>query len=446
MFPSGVNYARYLYHVPGTENTLIGSAGAASAAGMGISISTDGGMSWEPISEGYSFLASAWLDLETGWCGTETTASRTEGGMYIYGNPPAPTNLQFEVDVLDVMLTWEAPGGGGGTMEELIYDNDTPTGAYSYDGFTMATHMSPSGPCKVLKMKFYTTTDPGDNTYNATLFEWAGSEPGTDIVYSEAATAVESEWMEIDIAAQNIMFDGDFVVGFGSINETTFVGYDADLDNGRSWDFNNTDETWSSWNEAYHIRAIVEYEDGTRAELGGSSDSPVPAKTFAKTSHPRNYSDVNPVPPMQSRGARELDLLGYNVYRDGSKINSEPVEMTEYMDEDLPIGNVDYYVTAVYTGGESDGSNIVTVVITSVFNNKEELIKIYPNPATDVLNIQSSTQLQMVTILNTAGQMVFQGYLDRGTTSIDISQYNSGVYFVRIENEGEFITKKIVIE
>ena len=31
------------------------------------------------------------------------------GGMYIYGNPPAPVNLQATVSVLDVELTWEAP-------------------------------------------------------------------------------------------------------------------------------------------------------------------------------------------------------------------------------------------------------------------------------------------------------------------------------------------------
>ncbi|MCD4791394.1 MAG: hypothetical protein K8R37_15475, partial [Bacteroidales bacterium] len=79
----GPSYARYFYIVPGTTNTVIGSA-MDETAGMGISISEDGGHNWTEISAGYAFQASAWLDIETGWCGTFTTA-KSSGGMYIYG-------------------------------------------------------------------------------------------------------------------------------------------------------------------------------------------------------------------------------------------------------------------------------------------------------------------------------------------------------------------------
>lgn len=48
-----------------------------------------------------------------------------------------------------------------------------------------------------------------------------------------------------------------------------------------------------------------------------------------------------------------LELVGYNVYRDGEKLNSEPVATTEYVDAEAPEGNHTYAVTAVYTAGES---------------------------------------------------------------------------------------------
>lgn len=83
---TGPMYARYFASVPGTEATYVGSSGEAGA--NGISYSTDGGHTWAPITEGYDFLATAWLDNETGWAGSFTTSTRTFGGMYIYDGPP----------------------------------------------------------------------------------------------------------------------------------------------------------------------------------------------------------------------------------------------------------------------------------------------------------------------------------------------------------------------
>jgi hypothetical protein len=90
-------YARYFSHVPGTEMTFVGSSGEVGA--NGISYSTDGGYNWAPITEGYDFLASAWLDNETGWAGSFADADRSTGGVYIYDGPPL---LPFAVPAISV--------------------------------------------------------------------------------------------------------------------------------------------------------------------------------------------------------------------------------------------------------------------------------------------------------------------------------------------------------
>jgi hypothetical protein len=79
-------YARYFSHIPGTDMTFVGSSG--EVGGNGISYSTDGGYTWAAITEGYDFLATAWLDNETGWAGSFADADRTTGGLYIYDGPP----------------------------------------------------------------------------------------------------------------------------------------------------------------------------------------------------------------------------------------------------------------------------------------------------------------------------------------------------------------------
>jgi photosystem II stability/assembly factor-like uncharacterized protein len=95
---NGTMYARYFSYVPGTEATYVGSSGGVAGAN-GISYSTDGGYSWAVITEGYDFLATAWLNDSTGYAGSFARLSRTVGGMYIYDGPAlAP----FAVPVISV--------------------------------------------------------------------------------------------------------------------------------------------------------------------------------------------------------------------------------------------------------------------------------------------------------------------------------------------------------
>ena len=42
---------------------------------------TDGGYNWAPITEGFDFTASAWLNNATGWAGSFAQAGRTRPGI-----------------------------------------------------------------------------------------------------------------------------------------------------------------------------------------------------------------------------------------------------------------------------------------------------------------------------------------------------------------------------
>lgn len=65
--------------------------------------------------------------------------------------------------------------------------------------------------------------------------------------------------------------------------------------------------------------------------------------------------------PDAKSGSAVRSLTGYNIYRDGIKINSIPVTNAYYNDLNLQSGSYAYAVTAVYTYGESDPSNSVFV-------------------------------------------------------------------------------------
>ena len=70
-------------------------------------------------------------------------------------------------------------------------------------------------------------------------------------------------------------------------------------------------------------------------------------------------------------------------------------------------------------------------------------LKVWPNPATNVVTISVNTLInQPVYISNTSGQIVYQQNLHQPTTTIDISQWASGVYFVRYAGAA----KKLVVQ
>ncbi|GAB1405445.1 hypothetical protein MASR1M74_26260 [Lentimicrobium sp.] len=279
------------------------------------------------------------------------------------GDLEAPQNLTATImNQNNVKLDWEAPGGATGNIEELIYDNGTATNGYTYEGATMAIHMSPQGPCKVLKLKYYTTWNSGSKAFNAEVYGWdENALMPTTLLHTTAAEVVADNWLEVDISSENLMVDGDFVVGFGSINATAYLGFDAGLNNGRIWDF--VDGEWSSWTEAYLIRAIVEYPDGKVYELSAvparSAALPEITSLMAKSSH----GSVNTVEPIAAKNHAGRALTGYNVYRDGAKINDAVINGLTYTDMGLDEGTYVYHVTAVYDEGESGPSNTQEVTI-----------------------------------------------------------------------------------
>ena len=58
-------------------------------------------------------------------------------------------------------------------------------------------------------------------------------------------------------------------------------------------------------------------------------------------------------------------------------------------------------------------------------------VAVYPNPTTENLNI-SALGMTHITMLNTLGQVVYDAKVDGNTTTLDMSQYQAGIYMVRV--------------
>ncbi|HEX7343106.1 MAG TPA: hypothetical protein VF398_02500, partial [bacterium] len=275
-------------------------------------------------------------------------------GVTVAGAQIAPGNLSAALDTLsgEVTLNWELYGNG--SIVELLYDNGPTSSGYSYNGYTMSCRMSPTEPCQVLVIKIYTFWDGVDSLFDAEVYNWLGTEPGTTLLHQTAdVVAEQSDWTLVDISAANLQVTTDFMVGFGSINDACYMGYDPALNNGRSWDFDRTLQTWATWDEAYLIRAIVQYQTGEIAELAPTPMIPVPNQPVTKGVRIRSYHEL---PPQVDNTD---DFIEFIVYRNNVETGRSPD--TTFVDLLPGAGSYTYVVTALWDEGESDSTNPVSV-------------------------------------------------------------------------------------
>jgi hypothetical protein len=175
-----------------------------------------------------------------------------------------PRNL---VAVLDeptgtVTLAWQHDN----PAEQLLYDNSSSTNAYNYPGYSMATRMSPRGPCQVLGLAYFTVDPMGGSPFTAEIFGTSDGQPDTERVWQAASQALDNEWVALDLQGADVWVTGEFLAGFSSGENEAYLGCDALLDNGRSYDLEHGGD-WAAWNEAYLVRAWVRYTDGEVALL-----------------------------------------------------------------------------------------------------------------------------------------------------------------------------------
>ena len=84
---------------------------------------------------------------------------------------------------------------------------------------------------------------------------------------------------------------------------------------------------------------------------------------------------------------------------------------------------------------------------TSVNDLKEQVISIYPNPTTGILNIDfSAEQVQSLRISDITGKTVFEKTKVNQGETIDLSSFANGIYFLFVQTDKESSSLKIIKE
>ena len=68
----------------------------------------------------------------------------------------------------------------------------------------------------------------------------------------------------------------------------------------------------------------------------------------------------------------------------------------------------------------------------------------FPNPATDVITIEAA-DYQLVEMVDITGKVVFSSEIEN-SLNIDVKEFNSGVYFVKLNGANGSLTQKVVVK
>ena len=177
---------------------------------------------------------------------------------------------------------------------------------------------------------------------------------------------------------------------------------------------------------------------------------------FRLNDYDQDFLFIDDVTIGATRGAR-ADIVQYNIYRsennsDYDLIGSVPGTATEYFDNTAVGGNTYYYmVTAVYSDGcetapalaEGSSNNFVVVGVTGIIDNTAE-VAIFPNPTKGNVKILANG-MRHITVVSALGQVVYDADVNADEMELNMAQWNTGVYVVRIVTESGINTQRVTV-
>ena len=220
----------------------------------------------------------------------------------------------------------------------------------------------------------------------------------------------------------------------------------------------------SSFGYTYSFIQFVHVSNGGKGEFLTMNDGIATHFTHGTTREanlvvkPVSMSSVNTDALRDDNGVP----VKYNVYRstdnaDYTFIGEVPyVEgQTYYEYIDTPETSADYYyqVRTVYEDGcesvpalnaDDPTQNYVLIAVNVGLNEQSDEVALFPNPTKGNVTIQASS-MSHITVVTVLGQVVFDADVNTDEYTLNMTQFNKGMYMVRIHTANGMTVKRVTV-
>lgn len=135
-------------------------------------------------------------------------------------------------------------------------------------------------------------------------------------------------------------------------------------------------------------------------------------------------------------------------YQDGS-VQYPAMAMTDILDDPndrwIFVDGLGWYDLAAVGGTGWTWMTWAYVDGVDVIGENTAEVNVYPNPTSNFVTIQANG-MNHITVMNTLGQVVYDVDVDGAIQSLDMSQYEAGVYMVRVTTENGVGVQRVVVK
>lgn len=239
-------------------------------------------------------------------------------------------------------------------------------------------------------------------------------------------------------------------------NSTTTMTVSADLATAYQWEVSSDfGENW----EAIEDDAI--YTGSTSASLSILPDISLNGNKFRclitgpceDALSMEAFLLVNALPnvnlgPDLSITSKESITLDAGIFTEYLWSTDETTQTIDVDGADLVSGDFTYEVTVTDVNGCTDSDDIQISVqdVSAIGDDELQAVSIYPNPSNGIININSPINSE-IEIIDISGKIIVCKNTDsEKENSFDLSEFDAGIYYIKITNNNESIIKKVVIK
>ena len=361
---------------------------------------------------------------------------------------PAPFNVYAEYidnQTTNARITWQSPDTLGPDAEWLHYDNDenfVGIGMYEAGDFDApirfeASHVNQYAGSFLTKIRFYPLVEECEYS----LRVWKGENAASLVHHQPVSNPEIGAWNTVELnppvlieEEQELWFGyhinsqgglpagvdaGPAVTGYGDMIYDDDIGWTRlALDHGLNY----------NWNIQGFISSALDmsFEKG----ISGKEAE-------------------------QHKNGQKRSFIGYNIFYQKNfenlvKLNDAPITENTYMHQVSSIYDYNcYYVEAVFefcTSSLSEEECLPVFLNNNDFEKPQDgIVKIYPNPASDEVNIISHEKMEGVAIFDFTGQKLMYKSEETKEMVVSTQSLETGVYILRIETTSGIVSRKLTI-